>query len=478
MIAAGVLSIAISISIARWLGAADFGMYSVVVSVQGVVGLLASFSVGTAIAKYVSEYRSRDEEEALRFAKSGFVLVVILAALVGIVYASLGALLGKGLYKESAMVGIIPFSAVMVFSSSVFSTSMGVVQGCQRFRLLSGMQVSSPLLSLAMISALLPPMGVKGVFVGYSVSQLVVSSLVLAILNRSGFRFVSARLELGRNSLAMAKMYSFALPAVLGGLMVVPIVWIANTELTLSTGFQAMGYFAVAYVIYQALIMIPSAISIPMMPRVSQLTVGSHEDVQVLVAKVMRTLSIALFPLLFAAALFSGFIVETLYGSRFSASTEVVYLMVTTAYFYSLGAVVGTMITGTGRMWLGLGLNAFWAAMFLIFVFAGVPIFGTKGLAVSYAAAYGIFLVFLLVASERLLHVKITGMYLAGASSAILFSVGFFLQGETNSFGFFARLALFAGGVAYFYLIGRDVFEALYLRVRGILCSPGSSGAG
>jgi O-antigen/teichoic acid export membrane protein len=319
-------------------------------------------------------------------------------------------------------------------------------------------------------------MGIKGIFVGYFVSQLAVSSLALSILNRSGFRFVSARLELGRNSLAMSKMYSFALPAVLGGLMVVPVVWIANTELTLSTGFQAMGYFAVAYVFYQALILIPTAISVPMMPRVSQLTVGSHEDIQKLVAKVMRTLSIALFPLLFAVALFSEPIIETLYGARFSASAQAVYLMVAAAYFYSLATVVGTMITGTGRMWFGLGLNALWGAMFLAFVFIGVPPLGTNGLAISYAASYSIFLILVLVASERLLNVKVTGMYLAGASSTVLFFVGSFLQGDTSSFGFLARLILFAGGVAYFYFIGRDVFETMHLRIRRILLGPASHG--
>lgn len=478
MTTAGALFIAISIMIARWLGVSDFGMYSVLISAQGVVTLLASFGVGTAIAKYVAEYRSRDEEEALRFAKSGFVLAVILAALVSIAYASLSSFIGNGLYNETAMVGIVPFSALVVFSSSVLNTSIGVVQGCQRFRLLAGMQILLPLLSLAMILALLPLAGIKGIFVGFFASQLVVSSLVLAILNRSGFKFASARLELDRKSPAISKMYSFALPAVLGSLMVVPVVWIANTELTLSTGFQAMGYFAVAYVVYQALIVIPNAISIPMMPRVSQLAAGGHEDIQKLVAKVMRTLSIALFPLLFGVALFSGFIVETLYGASFSASAEAVYLMVTTAYFYSLGAIVGIMITGTGKMWLGLGLNALWATLFLVLAFVGVPILGTNGLAVSYAASYGIFLISVFVASERLLHVKITGMYLAGASSAILFLIGFLLQGQATSYGFFAKLALFVAGIAYFYRIGRDVFEAMYLRARGVLSGPDSSSTG
>lgn len=475
---AGGSAILISIIVARWLGASDFGVYSILISVQGVALLLASFSVGAATAKYIAEYRVRDEEQALRFAKSGIVIVLMLSSLVAVVYVALSGVIGRGLYNEPTMVRIIPFSALMVISSSTFSVSLGIIQGCQRFRLMAVAQVASPLSSLALISVLLPLMGIRGIFLGFFLSQMTVAAVALIILNRREFKFFPARLELHRKSATVSMLFSFALPAVLGGLMVTPVVWIANTELTLRAGFEAMGFFAVAYVLYQSLTLIPNAISIPMMPRISQLTVMGHEDIQKLVAKVLRTLSIALFPLLFAVALFSAPIVETLYGARFSASSQTVYLMVAATYFFSLGTVVGTMITGIGRMWLGLALNAFWAAVFLILVFVGVPILGTNGLALSYAVAYGIFLISLLVASERLLHVKITGMYLAGASAAILFFAGFFLQREATSFGFFASLVLFAGGTVYFYLIGRDVFESMYLRAVGIFSRPDSTGKG
>ena len=155
---AAVLAFLISIFVARWLGASDFGMYSILISVQGVVLLLASFSIGTAVAKYVAEYRVRDEGQALRFAKSGLVVVLMLSSLVAAVYVALSDVIGRGLYKEPALVRIIPFSALMVISTSTYSLSLGIVQGCQKFRLMAIAQVAYPLFSLVLIFLLLPLM--------------------------------------------------------------------------------------------------------------------------------------------------------------------------------------------------------------------------------------------------------------------------------------------------------------------------------
>lgn len=101
-------------SLARWLGASDFGMYSIVTSVQVVALLLGLFSVGPATAKYVAEHRVRDEERALRFAKSGLVVVLMLASLIGVVHIALSDVIGRGLYKEPALAHIIPLSALVI----------------------------------------------------------------------------------------------------------------------------------------------------------------------------------------------------------------------------------------------------------------------------------------------------------------------------------------------------------------------------
>jgi len=467
-LAAG-LALLISIFVARQLGASDFGMYSILISVQGVILLLASFSLGTAASKYVAEYRARDEEKALRFAKSGLVVVLMLSSTIAVIYVVFSNMIGRGLYNEPEMVHIIPFSALMVISSSTYSLSMGIVQGCQKFKLMAGAQLAYPLFSLPLVFVLLPLMGIRGIFIAYFLSQSTISAVVLVLLNRHDFRFLSARLELHRKSITVSMLFSFALPAVLGSLMLTPVVWIANTELTLNAGLEAMGYFAVAYAVYSALILIPSAVSTPLIPRVSQLTAGDHGHIESLVVKVLRTLSIALFPLLFGIALFSEFVVEVMYGSRFSASTKAVYLMVTASYFYSLNTVVTAIIIGMGRMWFGLGLGMFWAAVFLTLVFAGVPALGTNGLALSYAVAYGVFLAFTIIVSKRFLHVSFKGMYLAGASAALFFLVGFFTEGMSTVGGLVAKFGLLFLGIVYFCLIGRDIVRSIYLLAIGIL---------
>jgi PST family polysaccharide transporter len=465
MSTAGALALLTSIIVARRLGASDFGLYSIVTSVQAVVFLLGSFSLGTATAKYVAEYRVRNEEQALRFAKSGLVIVLILASSVSIVYVALSGMVGRGLYKEPAIVQIIPLSALVVISSALFALSAGIVQGCQKFRLMAAIQIASPLLALILIFLLLPFMGIEGIFIGYFLSQMAVSAVALMILNRREFRFFSAQIEFHRESVIVSKLLSFALPAGMGGLMIASVVWIANTELTLDGGFETMGYFAVAYIVYVALMQIPNAIAVTVMPRVSELTVRNHADIEKLMGTSLRTLSITLFPVMFAVALFSELIVKILYGQKFSASANAVYFMATASYFYTLSAVIGSFLTGMGRMWLWLELNGLWAAVFLAFVFVGVPVLGLNGLALSYAAAYCVSLVLIIMVAKRIVHISVRGMRLAAVSSVFFFLIGYFTGGTSSISGLAVKLGLFLVGASYFCLIGWDVVSSIYPKV-------------
>lgn len=469
---AGVLSLLISITIARSLGVADFGAYSILISVQGVVSLVAGFGLGTGIAKFVAEYMVKDRQQALKFAKSGLVLVLILSIITGAVYTVLSGIIGNGLYEERMIVSLIPLSALVVFSSAILSIATGMSQGCQRIKLLASIQISVPLLSLLLILLFLALIGIKGVFVGYFVSQLTVSFMAFLKLN-GDLHFSTAPLELSPKSVTMSRLLAFALPTFLGGIMVTPVYWLGNTELTLQSGFQAMGYFAIALVFYQSLTVIPNAIALPMMPRVSELSSGTREHIEKLVARVMKILSVILFPFLFAIALLSRSIVELLYGSSYSSASEAVYLMVTASYFYALGIVIGSMIVGIGRMWLGLGLNVLWAAMFLLLSFLTIPQLGTTGLGLAYAISYGVFLVILLLVSKEILRVEIKGVYVMVASSSVLFLLGFLVANEGSSCGLLGNVALYVAALVLFLIVGREAFATLFKMVRGFWAGAG-----
>jgi O-antigen/teichoic acid export membrane protein len=465
---AGAVSLLVSITIARMVGVEDFGVYSILISVQNVVAIFAIFGIGTALAKFIAEFKVRSTEQAYRFAKTGLFLVLVLGLVASLVYAALSGLIGNTLYKEPLVVSLIPFSALVVFTFAMLAALIGIVQGCQKIKLLAAIQVSGPVLNLVFIVLFLSLLDLKGIFVGYFVAQILLVSVVAVILNRGDFKFLRVPLQL-RSSGVVAKTFGFALPAFLGSIIVLPVYWVGNTLLTLDSGFDAMGYFAVAYVIFQSLVMMPTAVVIPMIPKVSELSVMDNDRIESLVGKTVRTLSIVLFPLMFGLALFAHYVVELLYGSKYSSSTEVVYLMVSATYFYALSALVGALIAGKGRMWLGLAINLCWAAIFLLIALFAVPSEGVNGLGLAFAVSYGIFLVASFVVSKESLGVDLKSTYMSAASSAVFFIVGFVLLSEVGPSEILLKLALFAVAVVYFFVIGRDAFAYVFGKARGML---------
>ncbi len=457
MSTAGAVSLLISIAIARMLGVKDFGIYSILVSVQGVITSFAVFGIGTAVAKFVAEARVRDMEQALRFAKAGLFLVVIFGTVTSVAYVALSGLIGDGLYHEHALVSLIPYSALVVITSAILAALMGIVQGCQNFKLLAKIQVLTPVLNLLMIALLLSTVGMKGIFLGYSLSQTIIAAIIILALNRGEFIFYPVTLEFGRTKV-VPRIMGFALPAFLAGIIVVPVYWIGSTRLTLDAGFDAMGYFATAYVIFQSLTLIPNALVIPMIPKVSELTVRDHGSIERLVSRTVRIFSIVLFPPIFGLALFAHFVVDILYGPSYSSSTDTLFFMMFASYFYALSAFVGALIAGTGRMWLGLAINVCWGVVFLLIAIVFVPSLGARGLAFAFLGSYGIYLVASFVVSEKALRVNLKSAYVSAISSASFFVIGYLLLLWVGPSELAARIGLYGLSVAYFFLIGRDAF--------------------
>jgi O-antigen/teichoic acid export membrane protein len=252
------------------------------------------------------------------------------------------------------------------------------------------------------------------------------------------------------------------------------VFWIGNTLLTLDKGFEAAGFFAVAYVIFQSFILIPNSIVIPMIPKVSELMARSRDTVDNLVSKTVRTISIVLFPLAFGLALFAHYVVGLLYGSEFSSSDEAVYLMICASYFYALSALVGGLIAGAGRMWLGLAINLCWGAVFLVVALLFIPAWDVPGLGLAFAGSYAVLLVVSFFTSKHSLSVDLKTSYLSAASSAVFFVIGFIVCIEFGMSEVLVKAALFGASLAYFYIIGREAFAEVIRRARGFLGSPRS----
>jgi len=392
IVGTGGLGILISITIARLVGVGDFGIYSILVSIQGVFVLAATFGLSSAAGKFVAEYRKRDPALVGRYAKTALVLGVLSSSISLVIYVALSHFIGVDLYGEHAIVDLIPFSALVMVALAFHSFAVGLMQGFQRMKMLAFFQVGVPIVNIAIVVPLVAFFGLQGAFISAFIAQI--STLV------AGFYMIHSRLvPFSRGEVHILKdevakkLLNFALPGVIAGFLVAPVYWIGNTELVLTSGFDAMGLMAVALVFFNALSLIPQAIVIPLMPRVSELSVTTPEQVGMMVSKALRYVALFAFPLSLGIALYDEQIVTFFYGASYAHTSDAMYLLVAAAYFTQTASIIGGMITGLGRMWLALGMSLAWALSFIGLTFLFVPAYGPLGLGASYAVSYAFLMI-------------------------------------------------------------------------------------
>jgi O-antigen/teichoic acid export membrane protein len=461
---AGVLSLLTSIILARSVSVTEFGFYSITISLQAVVSLFSNFSISAAVGKFVAEYNVRDVRHALKFARTGLRLVLLFSMVTAITYFALAKPIGNGLYNEPGVVDLIPFSAMVVVSSAVLALTSGIIQGNHRMKLLSSIQVLTPTISLIIIIVLLPYIGIRAAFIGLFLAQTAITLSAIYRLGRTGFP-MTGRIEVDASVHYPIVLLSFAVPAVLGSGVVISLFWFGSTVLALECGFLAVGQFAIAMVFFQALSVLPSSVAIPLVPTVSAMSVDSRGQIEPLISRSLRAVSVLFFPIFFAIALFSREIVGVLYGSKYYESSEAVYVMVTACYYVAIATIMGAAITGLGRMWVGLGLNILWGAVFLTLVMVMTPSYGPIGLGMAFAVSYGIHLANTIAVSNKVLNLKVRNVLVIILLSVVLFSAGLLFTMDVVGAPPIARSALLALGTALMVCLGRKEFRWALNRV-------------
>jgi len=132
-----------------------------------------------------------------------------------------------------------------------------------------------------------------------------------------------------------------------------------------------------------------------------------------------------LLPLALGAGLFARSFIETFLGPSYTPASDTAYLMVTASYFAALASIIGNMIVGMGRLWVGFGLNAIWATFFLGILFLLVPFLGLAGVGIAYAGSYGLHLMVSFFVSRRVLLADLNEIYRSVLIAAFIFFVGY-----------------------------------------------------
>jgi O-antigen/teichoic acid export membrane protein len=377
-----------SIALARILGKEGFGQYGILQSTIGMFSVFAGLSMGYVASKHVAESIVTDKEKTGRVIGLSLLVAGVAGLLVTATLAIGAQPFARRFLGSDDLAGALRIASPILLFGAVSGVQRGVLAGLEQFRAQNILVTA-----IAIVTVCLTTLGawvadlsgaMWGAMFGAALSLLGLTLVYNRALRRAGIPvYFRATWEERR------VLWTLAIPALLNGLMVAPVVWVTNAILVNSSGgYGEMGLFNAANQWRTILMYVPAIVLTPLLPIMTQL--HATQQYQQLRRVLIRTLGLSVAVVGCMALGFSLFArqIMQLYGSGFESGTDVFYLIMLVSVLLSAGVVVGGLLSSTGAMWTGFLFNSVWAATMIGTAIVAVPREGALGLALAYALAY------------------------------------------------------------------------------------------
>ena len=376
-----------SIVVARILGRSQYGELGIIQSTINMFASFAGFGLGVTSTKYVAEMRDVNPEKAGNFIASSN----IVAALIGFCFTSffivLSPVIAERLIDAPDLADEMRLGSLMLFFSAINGAQSGAMAGFENFKDIAKINISVGLFSLPVQILLTLNFGLNGAIAGFGLTYFFQCILNYFFLRKTANRF-NIRIRIGKSLKNISYLWEFSIPAFLGGIIVSMALWYANTILvTQVNGFNEMAVFNAASQWQNIVLFIPMAISQISLPLFSHSKNNIEKFTKFIKYNIILNLSICL-TLAAIFALFSKYIMQS-YGYSFREGYIILIILSLTAVLISLNTVIGQVIAGIGKMWIGFVINLLWAAVFLYLAFHFFNVrAGAKGLALAMLISY------------------------------------------------------------------------------------------
>ncbi len=381
------LNLLSSILVARLLGKAVFGGLGMILSTVGMFGTLAGLGLGLTGTKYIAEFRASDPERAGRIIGMAGVTAFISGILISGILFGIAPYLAARTLSAPALGLELRISCGMLLFSAMNGNQIGALAGFEAFKTIAKVNLLQGFLNFPLLVGGAYWGGLPGIVAAYTAT-----SALAFLINRQALRWECRRAKvpivysnLGRE---LPILWKFSLPALLSGIMVSPVMWLANTFLVNQpNGYQEMGIFSAANQWRVSLLFIPTVLGQVVMPMMSNtLGAGARSSARkLLLVSILTNFVVIVLPAIIIGIL-SPWIMSQ-YGEGFRQGWPVLIMCLIYAGVLAVLTPVGNIIAASGRMWVGLFMNLGWATALLVSVSLLIER-GALGLASSYAIAY------------------------------------------------------------------------------------------
>lgn len=379
-----VLMFVANIILSRILGQEYFGQYSSVANTVNLFVVFSGMGIASTLTRYIATAKDDNRLLGVYIGTLSKICVVFSAVLsiVLFVFAKQISELSTGTVELARYFRIV---SVTIFFTSMASVEQSIMVGFEKFKASTIVQLIRCTL-FCILGYILPQQyGLTGAVYALLVSHGVQYFISVTINRRIYVMKKIERCWQWDDSIKRITI-SYALPAFISGLCVMPVNWIGNAILTRKMGFAELAVFTIASQWMQYLTYIPAQMG-NMRPIYSDLFARKQKlSLRSLLVKISVSTTAVVACVALCVCMVSKYILLT-YGPEYAAGIPTFVIMILTAILYTSQVQTGFILQAMGRMWLAVGINGLWGLILLSVLLLTVSM-GSVGYAWAYFIAY------------------------------------------------------------------------------------------
>ncbi|MBT6046586.1 MAG: oligosaccharide flippase family protein [Candidatus Scalindua sp.] len=379
-----ILGMVTTIVLARILGSASFGVYSIVVntasSAYGFVRLGVDSAIHVHMAEGHTDNTSRHRSEEILSA--GLLLLLLAGVLGGLGCFLMADWLAENIYGQQELAVWIRAAGIVVFLQCVFQFCYTAMAGLHQFIDYARIMVVSAIFNVFAITGGAFYAGLSG-----AVVAMIGAQIFMVVWLSWGLKNVlhieSLQLTL-RNFIAQSRLLlKFGFPFYAAGLVSIPVAYYLQGLVVQHAGLESLGYLRIIMALVVIVTFIPASAAAPM---ISMLTRTRMEDESTLADKIMRNVKLVFIIALVMATvviLVLPWLIPFLFGHEYVEATGAAALAMITAILMAVIGVIGNALFSAKRIDLIFFSTLIQAGVFFIAGVLLIPIYGLLGYLVA-----------------------------------------------------------------------------------------------
>ncbi|MCM8774389.1 MAG: lipopolysaccharide biosynthesis protein [Candidatus Omnitrophica bacterium] len=389
------IQIASTVVLARLLGPAEFGLFSLAFVAIDALGLFKSMGFDSALIQH--------KDNIDKAANTAFFIIPMLGITLYLILNIFAPTIGRFL-NNIEVVGIIRALGIIFVISCLGKVPHALLEKNMRFRQVAIIEITTAIIySLSAIILALLKFRVWSLVVAYILKTLYQNTLTF-IFSRWHPKFEFDK------KIAL-EMFHFGKFLFLGGLVWFLKMNLDNILVGKLLGVTALGLYAIAFNLANFLAdYFASKVYRVIFPAFSKLQSDIY-DLKQAFLKTTKLVAIFAFPFCLGLLSLGGELIRLIYGSKWLQAIPILKVLAFAGLFNTLPVAMGPLFNATGHPKAGFWFGVIQVGLFFLFLTPAARIWGTVGVGVVVSISSLIAVLVYLPFTMKLIQIKLSDIY-------------------------------------------------------------------